>query len=160
MSVAPGLLSPSDVTALRNAGFLVSDGLTSKASGGGLSAPSAMGPSLSGTDLVLSLPNIGPYLRLLDMARTHLLSLLGKSKYREAPVYLLRERWDGAVESETKFSQAKRSRGEFAGVLPGKTRKWKQLSGLEFNWILEECVGAGLVEIFETNSVGHGVRML
>lgn len=106
----------------------------------------------------ISLPNIGVYIRLLSAARTHLISLLGKSKYREAPVYLLRERWDGAIDSDNRVSNAKRLRGEFAGILPGRTKKWKQLYGVEFDWILEECLGAGLVELFETGSVGRGVR--
>lgn len=86
------------------------------------------------------------------------MTLLGKSKYREAPAYLLHERWDGAVDSDNRVSNAKRVRGEFAGILPGRTKKWKQLWGAEFGWILEECLGAGLVELFETGSVGRGVR--
>ncbi len=114
----------------------------------------------TGNELALSIPNVGPYLRLLYAARSHLMELLGKSKYREAPLYLLRERWDGAVESDSSTSTAKRARGEFAGLLPGKTKKWKDLYGLDFDWTLQECLGAGLVELFETKSVGHGVRAL
>ena len=117
----------------------------------------------AGNELILhiSVPNIGPYLRLLTIARTHLLDLLSKSKYREAPLYLLRERWDGAIESDSsRVSSAKRLRGEFAGILPARTKKWKDLYGLSFDWILEECLGAGLVELFETHSVGHGVRVV
>ena len=114
----------------------------------------------NGNELALSMPNIGPYLRLLYVARTHLLELLGKSKYREAPLSLLRERWDGSVESDSRVSVAKRARGEFAGLLPGKTKKWKDLYGLDFDWALQECLGAGLIELFETKSVGHGVRAL
>jgi hypothetical protein len=116
--------------------------------------------SSASNELALSLPNIGPYLRLLYAARSHLLELFGKSKYREAPLYLLRERWDGSVESDSRVSVAKRTRGEFAGLLPGKTKKWKDLYGLDFDWALQECLGAGLVELFETKSVGHGVRAL
>ena len=111
-------------------------------------------------EFVLSLPNIGVYIRLLSAARHHLLSLLGKSKFREAPQYLLRERWDGAIDSDNRVSNAKRLRGEFAGILPGRTKKWKQLYGITFEWILEECLGAGLVELFETGSVGRGVRAI
>jgi hypothetical protein len=116
--------------------------------------------SSASNELALSLPNIGPYLRLLYAARSHLLELFGKSNYREAPLYLLRERWDGSVESDSRVSVAKRTRGEFAGLLPGKTKKWKDLYGLDFDWALQECLGAGLVELFETKSVGHGVRAL
>lgn len=72
----------------------------------------------------------------------------------------LKERWDGVVASDDAATTAKRIRGEFVGVLPGKTKKWKQFYGLTFEWVLEECVGAGLVECFETRSVGLGVRAL
>ncbi|CAI7580387.1 unnamed protein product [Penicillium bialowiezense] len=110
--------------------------------------------------LFLSLPNTGSYLRLLGSGRAHLLALLKRSACGEAPVGLLRDRWDGAVETEKSFHLAKRARGEFAGVLPGKTKKWKELNGMHFRWALEEALGAGLVEMFETGSVGPGIRSL
>ncbi|PYH43434.1 Stk19 family serine/threonine-protein kinase [Aspergillus saccharolyticus JOP 1030-1] len=110
--------------------------------------------------LFLSLPNTGPYLRLLDASRSHLLSLLDRSGAGEVPLHLLRERWDGAVENDQSFNVAKRIRGEISGVLPGRTKKWKQLYGMSFRWALEEALGAGLVELFETGSVGPGVRRL
>ncbi|KAL2808978.1 serine-threonine protein kinase 19-domain-containing protein [Aspergillus granulosus] len=110
--------------------------------------------------LFLSLPNTGPYLKLLGAGRDHLVSLLKKSKSGEIPLYLLRDRWDGAVESDRSFSVAKRARGEFAGILPGKTKKWKDLYGMSFRWVLEEAIGAGLIEVFDTGSVGPGVRSL
>lgn len=113
-----------------------------------------------GGELALSVPNLGPYLRLLSAGRAHLLELLGKSKYNEAPLYLLRERWDGAVDTDNRVSAAKRVRGEFSGVMPSKTKKWKDLYGLSFDFALEECLGAGLIELFETRSVGLGVRAL
>jgi hypothetical protein len=117
-------------------------------------------PNVQGGEFALSVPNLGPYLRLLSAGRVHLLELLGKSKYKEAPLYLLRERWDGAVDTDTRVSAAKRIRGEFSGVMPSKTKKWKDLYGLSFDWTLEECLGAGLIELFETRSVGLGVRAL
>ena len=189
------LFSSVEVTALRNAGFLVSSGISRKshvamdsanrlatatisrqASGtvaavggeagfgntGGIGSTRTINSEsiISGcaNELTLSVPNMGAYLRLLNDARTRLIDLLGKSKFREAPLYLLRERWDGAVESGSRASQAKRIRGEFAGILPGKTKKWKLHYGLDFDWVLEECLGAGLVELFDTSSVGHGIR--
>ncbi|KAL4980135.1 serine-threonine protein kinase 19-domain-containing protein [Aspergillus desertorum] len=112
------------------------------------------------TTLFLSLPNTGPYLKLLGGGRDHLIALLKKSPSGEAPLALLRDRWDGAVESERSFDMARRARGEFAGVLPGKTKKWKDFYGMSFRWVLEQAVGAGLVEIFDTGSVGPGVRCL
>lgn len=110
--------------------------------------------------LFLSLPNTGTYLRLLGSGRAHLLALLRRSHSHEAPLNLLKDRWDGAIETEKSFHLAKRARGEFAGILPGKTKKWKELYGMQFRWVLEEALGAGLVEIFETGSVGPGIRCL
>jgi len=116
--------------------------------------------SSQGGEYSLSVPNIGPYLKLLTAGRNHLLELLGRSKFKESPLYLLRERWDGAVDSDDRVSSAKRIRGEFSGILPAKTKKWKDLQGLKFDWVLEECLGAGLIELFETHSVGLGIRAL
>jgi hypothetical protein len=123
-------------------------------SGGGAGPPPGTG------DLSLSLPATGPLLRVIANARTHLVSLLSKSKFREAPESLLRERWDGGIAAENGQSQARRNRGEFDGVLPGRTRKWKQFYGISFDWVLVECVGAGLIEVFDTGSVGRGVRAI
>lgn len=110
-------------------------------------------------ELLLALPNTGPYLKLLSAARSHLMSVLLKTKYRELPVSLLRERWDGGIAGDDPATKAKKYRGEFTGVLPGRTRKWKQYFGLNFEWVLAECLGAGLVEVFETGSVGRAVRV-
>lgn len=110
--------------------------------------------------LFVSLPNTGTYLRLLGTGRAHLLTLLRRSSHAEAPLDLLKDRWDGAVETDKSFHLAKRARGEFAGVLPGKTKKWKDLHGMHFRWAIEEALGAGLIELFDTGSVGPGVRSL
>ncbi|KAJ5902360.1 hypothetical protein N7495_002888 [Penicillium taxi] len=110
--------------------------------------------------LFLSLPNTGTYLRLLSSGRDHLISLLRRSSHAEAPLSMLKDRWEGAIETDKSYHQAKLARGEFAGILPGKTKKWKDLYGMHFNWIVEEALGAGLVELFETGSVGPGIRCL
>lgn len=115
--------------------------------------------SRAATPLQISLPNTGPYLRLLTTARNHVVSLLQKSRFREMPIYLLKERWDGGIAAEDEAAKAKRYRGEFHGVLPARTRKWREFYGVRFEWVLEEAVGAGVVEIFETGSVGKGVRL-
>lgn len=141
-----------------------SDALHSSGGSGGARSGGAgarlVGPG-SG-DLSLAVPGQGAYLKLLTAAVTHLtVNLLGKTKYKEMPEGLLRERWDGGVANESSKQHAgKKSRREFAGVLPGRTRKWKEFSGLAFEWILHEAVGAGLVEVFETGSVGRAVRLL
>ncbi|KAF1929755.1 uncharacterized protein M421DRAFT_60128, partial [Didymella exigua CBS 183.55] len=95
-----------------------------------------------------ALPHTGMHIKLLVAARTHLLGLLKKSRFRAAPLNVLRERWDGGA------------RREFTGVLPGRTKKWKAFYGMRFEWVLEECVGAGLVELFETGSVGRAARLV
>ncbi|KAF1965007.1 hypothetical protein BU23DRAFT_520197 [Bimuria novae-zelandiae CBS 107.79] len=107
-----------------------------------------------------SLPNTGSHTKLIIEARTHLLNLLKRSKFKEAPLDLLRERWDGGILGNEDIADKKKARGEFAGILPGRTKKWKQIHGLRFEWILEECVGAGLIELFETGSVGRAARII
>jgi len=117
--------------------------------------------SIPGTgDFSVSIPMTGQFLKLLASAETHLLSLLSKSKFKELPESLLKQRWDGGVLADDAGAQARRSRGEFAGILPGRTKKWKQFYGMAFEWVLEECVGAGMLEVFNTGSVGRGVRAL
>lgn len=110
----------------------------------------------------LAVPGAGSYLKIVSAALDHLVSLLGKSKFREAPESVLKERWDGGIAKveEARHAAAKRARGEFAGVLPGQTRKWRQFYGLTFDWVLQEAMGAGLVEVFETRSVGRAVRSI
>lgn len=184
-SAVPGaLFAAPEYMALVRAGFLVSSSSLSQGSSGLVSLPNfestaSPGNLASRSDrahhpphdadlrsqfhtatLFLSLPNTGPYLRLLGAGRAHLLSLLQRSSASEVPLDLLRDRWDGAVESDRSFSVAKRVRGEFAGILPGRTKKWKDLYGMSFRWVLEEALGAGLIEMFDTGAVGPGVRCL
>lgn len=108
----------------------------------------------------LALPNTGQYLKLLAAARSHVMALLFKTSYRELPVDLLRQRWEGGIAGDDPATKTKKYRGEFTGVLPGRTRKWKQFFGLAFDWVLAECLGAGLVEVFETGNVGRAVRVI
>ncbi|KAK8114495.1 uncharacterized protein PG998_001017 [Apiospora kogelbergensis] len=127
-------------------------------SGGG-HGPGSLLPA-SVTELRLAIPGNGAFLKMVSSALEHLVALLGKSRYREAPETLLRDRWDGAIDREEVRHAAKRARGEFAGILPGQTRKWKRFYGLSFDWVLQEAVGSGLVEVFETRSVGRGIRAI
>jgi hypothetical protein len=110
-------------------------------------------------DLSLSVPGHGTFLKLVSGALAHLASLLERLQYREAPESLLRERWDGGIARDD-AAMAKRARGEFVGIVPGRTRKWKDFYGMSFDWILQEAVGTGLVEVFETRSVGSGIRLV
>ncbi|KAJ5752452.1 hypothetical protein N7520_009369 [Penicillium odoratum] len=182
-ALSQGIFETDEYRALMRAGFLVSSSTLTQGSlslaslpnlpGAAVSSASRSGSAHSEPDrpvqsgaqaraatLFLSLPNTGTYLRLLGEGRAHLLALLRRSRCGEAPLSLLRDRWDGAVETDKSFHLAKRARGEFAGILPGKTKKWKDMYGMQFRWVLEEALGAGLVEIFETGSVGPGIRCL
>lgn len=105
--------------------------------------------------LSISVPNNGAFIKLLKAALDHLSRLLEqRSAFREMPEDALREAWDGGL------AERRRGGAGFSGVLPGRTRKWREHWGLRFEWVLEEAVGAGVVEVFETGSVGRGVRGL
>ncbi|EFE44501.1 hypothetical protein TRV_00770 [Trichophyton verrucosum HKI 0517] len=147
-AVPAGFFSAEETAALVRSGFLVTASSHSKSGyinvGRSTTSPSANravhSSSERGSTMILSLPNMGPYLRLLGSARTQILDTLRKSRYSEAPLYLIRDRWDGSIELSSRVSIAKHIRGEFAGVLPGRTNKWKQLHGLNFQWALEEAL--------------------
>ncbi|KAK5735294.1 hypothetical protein LTR17_008301 [Elasticomyces elasticus] len=112
-------------------------------------------------DMTFSLPNTGVYLKLLTSARVHLVTLLKQlsPRFKEATVPQLKEKWEGNVLGDAgSGSVAKRARGEWTGVLAGKTKKWKDFHGLRFESVLEECVGCGVVEVFETGIGVLGVR--
>ncbi|KAI0878895.1 serine-threonine protein kinase 19-domain-containing protein [Hypoxylon argillaceum] len=145
-------------------GTVGGEGALHNAGGSGGGRPSALVASRSpaATEYRLAVPGAGSFLKIVSAALDHLTSLLAKSKFREAPEAVLKERWDGGIAKieEARHAAAKRARGEFAGVLPGQTRKWRQFYGLTFEWVLQEAVGAGLVEVFETRSVGRGVRSI
>lgn len=119
---------------------------------------SARGVAVGG--LRVAVPGAGAFLKLLSAALEHLVALLEKIPYREMPEHDLREKWDGGIAGDKEAALAKKARGEFVGILPGRTKKWKDFHGLAFDWVLREAVGAGLVEIFETHSVGRGVRLV
>ena len=127
-------------------------------SGGGRAGGSRS--RLGGTELSLAVPGQGAYLKMVSAGLSHVVGILSKSVFKEIPETLLRERWDGGVAKDSKQHAGKRERREFAGVLPGRTKKWKDFYGMAFDWILHEAVGAGLVEVFATGSVGRGIRLL
>ncbi|KAI5920029.1 serine-threonine protein kinase 19-domain-containing protein [Camillea tinctor] len=141
-------------------GTVGGEGAVHMAGGSGGGAQSANWADTNTTELKLAIPGNGSFLKLLSAALDHLVSFLEKSKYREAPETVLRDRWDGGIAKEAAHDVAKRSRGEFVGILPGQTRKWNHFYGLSFDWILQEAVGSGRVEVFETRSVGHGIRAI
>ncbi|KAI9053614.1 hypothetical protein LZ554_002568 [Drepanopeziza brunnea f. sp. 'monogermtubi'] len=159
----PGAGSRGTMTSLHSISKAASGSLAAVGGEGAVHAAGGTGGGFKGPaagEYTLALPATGPFLKLLANARAHLISLLSKSKFREAPESILRQRWDGGIATDDAVSAAKYSRGEFAGVPPGRTRKWKQFYGMSFDWVLGECVGAGMVEVFDTRSIGRGVRCL
>lgn len=113
-------------------------------------------------ELFVSLPGNGSFVRLVSAALVHFTDILGRMPFREASLSTLRERWDGGVaRPETSLADAgKKSRGQFVGAAAGRTRRWREFHGLRFEWVLAEALGAGIVEMFDTGSVGRGVRLL
>jgi hypothetical protein len=110
-------------------------------------------------EMTFSLPGTGIFLKLLVAARQHLLHILKaiSPRHREATVEILREKWEGNTPNDS-INRMKRERGEWGGVLPGKTKRWREFYGMRFECVLAECVGAGLVELFDTGAVGMAVR--
>lgn len=182
-ALTTGLIDRNHASSLLRAGFLVlsptgmqggvadstastSGSIADKSyTGYGVAGATGPSPDIAGkvkVEYFVSVPGIGVYCKLVDEAQEYFLDLLRKfSKHRQAPVYLLRERWNGNVDDDTnQISISRRIRGEFANVLPSQTKKWKRFRGLSFDWIFDECLGAGLIETFETNSVGLGLRAL
>lgn len=131
---------------------------SSGGTGAGRAAAATTG-GVSGEGLSLAVPGCGTFLKLVSAALAHLKSLLEKAKYGEMPETMLKEKWDGGVASDAS-GLAKRARGEFVGILPGRTKKWKDFYGLSFEWVLLEAVGVGVVEVFDTRSVGNAVRLI
>ncbi|KAL2022731.1 hypothetical protein VTK56DRAFT_4812 [Thermocarpiscus australiensis] len=143
------------VAAVGGVGALHAAGGTGSRSSG---SSSGLGAAPGGFSVAV--PGSGMFLKLVSAALEHLADLLRRTQYREMPESDLREKWDGGVVGDSPVALAKRARGEFSGIMPGRTRKWKEFYGLSFDWVLQEAVGTGLVEVFETGSVGRGVRLV
>lgn len=116
--------------------------------------------SLQNREMNFSLPNTGAYLKLLANSRAHLVHLIKQvsPKWRESTLDLLLEKWDGGL-GNALLSEHKRMRGESNGLLPGKTRKWRDYYGLGFDFVLAEAVGSAVIELFDTGAVGLAVRL-
>ncbi|KAG5986804.1 hypothetical protein E4U54_005255 [Claviceps lovelessii] len=93
----------------------------------------------------IALPGHGRYLKLADAAVQWLTDALGRTRWGEGPEAWLRERFE--------------ARGAGAGAGHSGPR-CKDLGVLEWEWVLGQAVGLGVVEVFETGSVGKGVRLL
>jgi hypothetical protein len=103
--------------------------------GGGSTGPSSAPDD--GMSYRLAIPGHGRYLKVAEAAVDWLRETLAKTKWGEGPEGWLKERFEG-------------------GGLYGP--RWKEFWGLEWEWLLGEAVGLGVVELFDTSSVGRGVR--
>ncbi|ERT03169.1 hypothetical protein HMPREF1624_01474 [Sporothrix schenckii ATCC 58251] len=115
------------------------------------------GPAAAPTeDLLLSIPGHGSFVKLVSGALSYLIGIIARSSHRETLETSLRERWDAGGS----IAKRREMGGGFKRVPLTRTKKWKDFYGLSFDWVLAEAVGAGLVELFDTGSVGRGVRLL
>lgn len=90
-------------------------------------------------DFRVAVPGHGRYLKLGEGAVDWIRDILGRTRWGEAPEEWLKERFEG-------------------GGLYGP--RWKEFWGLEWQWVIGMAVGLGVVEMFETGSMGKGVRAL
>ncbi|PNY29324.1 Uncharacterized protein TCAP_00759 [Tolypocladium capitatum] len=110
------------------------------AGGGGGSYASASSASSASSFFRISVPGHGRYLKLAEGAAVAWLrDALGRTRWGEGPESWVRERFEG-------------------GGLRGA--RWRQFWGVEWEWVLGQAVGLGVVEVFDTGSVGRGVRAL
>ncbi|KAH7328662.1 serine-threonine protein kinase 19-domain-containing protein [Stachybotrys elegans] len=110
--------------------------------GGGGGAPTltrAGSSSDAAAHLRIAVPGHGQYMELAGDALAWLRQALGRTRWGEAPESYLRERFEGAG-------------------LYGP--RWRDRWGVEWEWLLGQAVGLGMVEVFKTGSVGRGVRAL
>ncbi|KAL8983668.1 MAG: hypothetical protein Q9177_004911 [Variospora cf. flavescens] len=96
---------------------------------------------IDASSLQLSLPNMGPYLRLLTQARAHLTSLLHGSRFREMPLYLLHERWDGGISNDDPAAQAKKYRVNMSRAMSAAKLEKGLSEALEVkNWTAQDSL--------------------
>ncbi|KAF5022935.1 hypothetical protein F66182_5001 [Fusarium sp. NRRL 66182] len=107
--------------------------------GGGGGAPTLTQSSHTSSGLRVAVPGHGRHLKLASATVDWVRDALRRTRWGEGPESWLRERFEG-------------------GGLYGP--RWKEFWGVEWAWVLEEAVGLGVVEVFETGSVGRGVRAL
>ncbi|PTB67069.1 hypothetical protein BBK36DRAFT_1117757 [Trichoderma citrinoviride] len=113
-----------------------SGGAPTLLTGGGSSSQAASDGS---SDFRIAVPGHGRYLKLAEGTVDWLREMVDGTRWGEAPEDWFRERFEG-------------------GGLYGT--RWKEFWGVEWEWVLGQAVGLGVVEVFETGSVGRGVRGL
>ena len=91
------------------------------------------------SDFRIAVPGHGRYMKVAEGAVDWVRDQLSKTKWGEGTESWLKERFEG-------------------GGLYGT--RWKEFWGVEWEWVLGEAVGLGVAELFDTGSVGRGVRAL
>ncbi|KAG6102536.1 hypothetical protein E4U31_003334 [Claviceps sp. LM219 group G6] len=97
----------------------------------------------------IAVPGHGRYLKLADAAVRWVQDTLSATTWGQGPEAWLRERFEA--------SQSQTPHGADNKNLYGP--RWKDFWGVEWEWVLGEAVGLGIVDLFDTGSVGRGVRM-
>jgi len=172
-SIGPASYSTS--TSISGTGSLISLETISRAASGTLGAVGGFGATYGvgggGTRVLqsdssdsaismqyaITVPGVGAFLKILLAVRAYLISLLSKFKHEVAPLYLLKERWETSAAVAGKSMSG--SDVLRAGVLMARTKKWGQHLGIRFEWVVAEAFGGGLIELFNTQAVGYGVRI-
>ncbi|KAG6022329.1 hypothetical protein E4U40_004713 [Claviceps sp. LM458 group G5] len=96
----------------------------------------------------IAVPGHGRYLKLADAAVRWIQDALSATTWGQGPEAWLRERFEAS--SQTPYGAENKN-------LYGP--RWKDFWGVEWEWVLGEAVGLGIVDLFDTGSVGRGVRM-
>ncbi|CAF3549799.1 hypothetical protein SNK04_001190 [Fusarium graminearum] len=107
--------------------------------GGGGGAPTLTRSCSTPSSHRIAVPGHGRHLKLATATVNWVREALRRTRWGEGPESWLKERFEG-------------------GGLYGP--RWKEFWGVEWSWVLGEAVGLGVVEVFETGSVGRGVRAL
>ncbi|KAG6160179.1 hypothetical protein E4U11_004061 [Claviceps purpurea] len=117
------------------------------AGGGGATARKHRAANNAVSSFRIAVPGHGRYLKLADAAVRWVQDALSATTWGQGPEAWLRER----------FEASQTSHGADNKNLYGP--RWKDFWGVEWEWVLGEAVGLGIVDLFDTGSVGRGVRM-
>ncbi|KAG5941757.1 hypothetical protein E4U60_007693 [Claviceps pazoutovae] len=118
------------------------------AGGGGATARKHHGANnAAASSFRIAVPGHGRYLKLADAAVRWVQDALSATTWGQGPEAWLRERFEA---SQTRHGVDNKN-------LYGP--RWKDFWGVEWEWVLGEAVGLGIVDLFDTGSVGRGVRI-
>ncbi|KAK9369377.1 serine-threonine protein kinase 19 [Lipomyces kononenkoae] len=84
---------------------------------------------------LISIPNVGSFLKLAFRTRKWVVNMLGKTKWKEMLEKVVHERWDANVKTH-----------------------WREFRGITFEWVMMEVKGGGWCEPFGTPG-GRGWKL-